>query len=212
MAVSEVKRKFSGLDRAEEAFLPYQTSIIDRPRFLREKTGLSASEIGTAMHVVMQHLDFQGQLTIQGIGSQVEAMLQKEILTLEDRQAIDIKAIAGLFNTPLGNRMLEAKAVLREIPFTLGLPGHLVHREIPSSGEEIVVVQGVIDCLLEEEDGLVLIDYKTNYVKDEADLVRITEEYQGQMNLYSLAVESSLKKKVKEKYLYLFSVGRDIKI
>lgn len=78
-----------------------------------------------------------------------------------------------------------------------------------SDGVE-VMVQGVIDCFFEDEDGYVLIDYKNSYINPdnrEASLTRIKTFYSKQLELYSEALEIIKGKPVKESYLYLFSEG-----
>ncbi|HHY38829.1 MAG TPA: helicase-exonuclease AddAB subunit AddA [Clostridia bacterium] len=74
---------------------------------------------------------------------------------------------------------------------------------------EIIVVQGVIDCLLVSDDGITLIDYKTDRVSAE-DISAVIEKYRVQLQLYSRAVERILCRPVTEKYLYFFSLGREI--
>jgi ATP-dependent helicase/nuclease subunit A len=68
---------------------------------------------------------------------------------------------------------------------------------------ETILVQGVVDCLVDEGDGLLLLDYKSDRIPaDQPGLA--ADRYRGQLNLYARAVESILRRKVKEKYIYLF--------
>ena len=69
---------------------------------------------------------------------------------------------------------------------------------------EAVVVQGKIDCWFEEDDGLVLIDYKNNKIGRYADENKIIEEYKSQIRLYREALEKATGKPVKEAWLYMF--------
>ena len=73
-------------------------------------------------------------------------------------------------------------------------------------GEETVLLQGIIDCFFEEADGIVLIDYKSDYMP-EGGADRIRERYKIQINYYAMALEKLTGKKVKEKYIYLFDNG-----
>lgn len=211
-AVSEVKRKFADFRQDDEALPLYSKAIYDRPAFLRKKKGLSPSEIGTATHIVMQHLDFNHTMSSADVKLQVEALVSSEILTPQQGEAVDLEAVRGFVSSPLGQRVLSAQKVRREIPFTLSLPASKVYEDVDPASKEMVVVQGVIDLLIEEADGLVLIDYKTNRVASVEALDDIAAEYAGQMSLYKMAIEKSLRKTVKEKFLYLFSVGKELKL
>ena len=73
-------------------------------------------------------------------------------------------------------------------------------------GEEIIV-QGVIDCYFEEDDGLVLIDYKNSYLQKGQDPSEIVDRYREQMRLYRRALEKAENKPVKESWIYLFRNG-----
>ena len=87
--------------------------------------------------------------------------------------------------------------------------------KIEVQGED-VLVQGVIDCCFEEPDGMVLLDYKTNYIDRKKSIdeekKRLVSMYKTQLDLYSDALEDALGKKVKEKYLYLFSLGSEVEV
>jgi ATP-dependent helicase/nuclease subunit A len=242
MAVTAAKRLFDLLPYEEDpAIIVGQTQDRSspgslRPLFLQAGQGLSAAERGRAMHLVMQHLDFQKSLTESGIRDQIAAMQLQELLTFEQAGSINVKSILGFLKSPLGERVLAAKEVRREIPFTLALPAHEVY---PSLEEELsggrskptpesvdgspfsgipaggsVVLQGMIDCLADEGDGLVIIDFKSDYVKpgDWQGLQQLAAFYRGQLNLYGRAAGVILNRPVKEKYLYFFSTGSAIQV
>lgn len=241
MAVTAAKRLFDLLPHEEDpAIMVGQTqarsSCSLRPLFLQTGQGLSAAERGRAMHLVMQHLDFQKSLTKSGIRDQIAALQLKELLTPEQAGSINIKSILSFLRSSLGKRILAAKDVRREIPFTLALPAYEVYpsleedlstgrsqpvlepvdgssfSEIPAG--ELVVLQGMIDCLADEGDGLVIIDFKSDYVKpgDWQELQQLTAFYRGQLNLYARAAAVILNRPVKEKYLYFFSAGSAIPV
>ena len=73
-------------------------------------------------------------------------------------------------------------------------------------------MQGVVDCFFEEDDGLVLVDYKTDRAQSEEDIERIKERYGIQLKYYAQALEKITGKRVKEKYLYLFSAGQAVAV
>lgn len=211
--VTELKRRFADLDSEETDSAPAHSSHLApgslRPHFLRRASGLSAAERGSVMHLFMQHLDFAGDLTLAGLKNLVSQMVQKELLALEQGAFVDLNGVTVFLASPLGRRVLQASEVRRELPFTMALPAWQVYSDIPDDFTETIIVQGVIDCLIDEGDGLVLIDYKTDAVA-ETDAQQAVSRYAGQLNLYTRAVETILQKPVKEKYLYFFSLGRAI--
>lgn len=210
-SVSEIKRMREQQDPYADNKL-VQTErryFLDRPAFLQKKK-LSPSEIGTAMHAVMQNLDLSSSTIDRDyVQAQVMTMVQKELITAEQANVIDFDAIVAFFTTPVGKRMQHAEHVHREVPFSFALQENEFFEQMDLK-EETILVQGVIDCLLEDEEGLVLIDYKTDTITgrfsngfEEAEPV-LRNRYKDQVALYSRAVEGIWKKELKEKYLYFF--------
>ncbi|MDD4168759.1 MAG: helicase-exonuclease AddAB subunit AddA [Desulfotomaculaceae bacterium] len=182
-----------------------------RPKFLQGELGLTAAEQGSAMHLVMQVLNLKNVTDAVAIKEQVEEMVERELLTSEQARSVPIEQIASFFNSHLGKRVVAGREVWRELPFTLALPVGRVYPGASAKSDEVVLVQGVIDCLVDEGDGLLLLDYKTDRIfKDQQEELALL--YGGQLNLYTIAVENIFKRRVKEKYLYLFSLGIDMKI
>ena len=72
---------------------------------------------------------------------------------------------------------------------------------------EKVILQGIIDAFIMEEEGIILVDYKTDRVKDGEEL---RNRYQKQIDLYSEALEQILGKKVRRRVLYSFSLGEEV--
>ncbi|MGG4459421.1 helicase-exonuclease AddAB subunit AddA [Brevibacillus porteri] len=210
-SVSELKRHAKVSKGGQPLTLP---SITEKPKFLSEQKSnrLTAAEKGTITHLVFQHLDLKRPLDEADIREQVMALAARRFLTDEQVQAVDVPQIARFFADPLGQRMKSAAVVHRELPFTLVLPAYEVEAELGEESNEQVVVQGVIDCLLEEQDGsLVLIDFKTDWMAKEATAVAIEEmkrRYEGQIRLYVRAIKQIIKPKGNvSSFLYLLSGG-----
>ncbi|HHW56836.1 MAG TPA: helicase-exonuclease AddAB subunit AddA [Clostridia bacterium] len=207
LSVTEVKRILNAEIVDEDTTSLFEREVLKTPIFLEKKKGLTAAEKGIAMHLVMQKLDLNKDLSLDGIKGQVKDMVDREILTGEQAKEVDIQKIEGFFKTSLGERMLSSKNVKREVPFHIKLSSREIYKDLPEEYEnEFIQVQGIIDCFFEEEDGLVLIDYKTDYVKEGKE-EEIKERYKVQIELYSKALENITGKKVKEKYIYLFFNG-----
>lgn len=187
------------------------TSIWRRPRFMEAKK-LTAAEKGTVVHAVMQNLSLEEKPTVEGIQSTLQEMLDKQTMTQEQRDVVDIAVILKFFETSVGKRMIQSQLVQREVPFSYGLPAEEVYSEADSSNRsETVLIQGVIDCLFEDELGLVLVDYKTDAVKGNTDS-EFQLRYEKQISLYARAVEHIWKRPVSGKYLYFFDGAKLIEM
>ena len=196
------------------------------------KRRAGSADIGIAYHRIMEFLDF----TIVMCGSSCEAddpeaqssrcgsRLSADIEYIKERadylasqnaldadayRAVDIDNIAAFFGSDIGRRAVEAAKrgnLKKEKPFTL---------RTERRGQEMLV-QGVIDCCFEEDDGMVLIDYKSVFIRPgrqhEAEIERIRREYRVQIELYAEALGKGTDKAVKEAYLYLFTTGEAIRM
>lgn len=208
LSVTEIKHKLQQHiqdQSAEKLFSPWQV-FEKRPKFLQEKQRLTAEELGSALHLVMKHLDLNACLTAENIREQTEQMVQKEIISTLQRDSIPYEKIALFFQSDLGQRIKSSPRVLREVPFTIMLPAAQVLGINDITGKEKVLVQGTIDCLFEEQDGYILLDYKTDRLA-KAGIEVLKERYILQLDLYARAVEAIMKKAVREKIIYSFAVG-----
>jgi ATP-dependent helicase/nuclease subunit A len=214
LSVTELKRRFAAEEQTEqEAASPFIQPMMARPAFLEPERGLDAARRGSVMHFVMQHLDFKRLASIDGslqneLKSQLSVMEAKEQLTSAEAEIVNVAAISTFFGTALGKRMLGAKSVRRETAFNIEIKCTEIYRDLPQNlyGSETMLLQGVIDCWFEADNGIVLLDYKTDYVPaGGAELIR--ERYWVQLDYYTRALEQISGKKVTEKYLYLFHSG-----
>ncbi|UFJ39809.1 helicase-exonuclease AddAB subunit AddA [Brevibacillus humidisoli] len=191
--------------------------ITQRPRFLTssEENGRSAgsarftsSEIGTIMHLVMQHVDMSGSLDETDLRGQLAELVARQYLTAEEAAQVDVARIAAFFQSKLGAIVRGARSLHRELPFTMAIPVGEIDPE-QAGADERVIVQGVIDCLVEGEDGrLILIDYKTDAIYgewSEAVSRQLANRYREQVGLYARAVKHVYQRPVDECYLYFFS-------
>lgn len=198
-SVTELNRA-AGQKGRSPAEIPPMRGLIDE----ETETGLSAAQIGSAMHTIMERIDFARALD-EGeayIRRAAEEMAEKGILTEEELASASAENIAAFFADPVGQRAARAEALHREKEF-------LLRRErqgVP------VIVQGIIDCWFTEEDGLVLIDYKNSRLNEEADEETVTGRYREQILLYREALEKAEERPVKETWLYLFRAKRFVPV
>lgn len=213
-SVSEIKRKREYEDEysGRAPVKPADGSILyRRPAFMMKK-GLTAAEKGTAMHTVMQHIPLSHVPSIEEAEQTVQRLYEKELLTEEQKDAIDIEEIVQFFHTEIGGQLIGAKWKDREIPFSLALPAKEIYPDAEEADDPLLV-QGIIDCLYETEDGLYLLDYKSDRIEGkfqhgfEGAAPILKKRYDTQIQLYTKAVEQIAKTKVKGCALYFFDGG-----
>ena len=216
ISVSDLKKKeFTYGDEVHDTVEVFKEKEVLKPKFLKEEKGLSAAERGTVIHYVMQRLNYDRVSTISEIKSQIEEMIFDNSLTEKEASAVWYKKIYNFFNGKLGERVLKAykedRLVSRELPFFTELSSVEYDPELNKEiyMDEKIRLQGIIDCFFEEEDGIVLLDYKTDYV-EEGKVDEIIERYKSQIKYYKDALEKIIGKRVKESYLYLFNIDKEI--
>ncbi|MEC5423665.1 helicase-exonuclease AddAB subunit AddA [Virgibacillus sp. C22-A2] len=207
--VTEIKRQHEMKDdySSDQIVAPFQAPIVKRPNFMQKEKKITSAEKGTAMHTVMQHLPMK-KLTSKEVEVHVEALVEKEMLTREEAEIINFKAIEKFYETDIASYMMEVSEVYQEVPFSLSLPASKVYASWSNPVDEQVLIQGVIDCVIPKDDGWIILDYKTDAIDEEVtDLVRkkLLQRYETQLNLYRHAIEQIWKQPVKETYLYFFA-------
>lgn len=197
----------SALD--EESFVPGHTQprepVFRRPKFLEDRK-LNATERGTVYHTVMQLLPLDRELDEPAIAAYISELGERRLLTHEQCRSVDPAVIASFFATGIGRRMVQAGPgfVHRETPFTYRLRAGDIYSELSSERmEEALIIQGIVDCLVDDEHGLTMIDYKTDSLRGKPAAER-AESYRKQIELYSRAVEEIWQRKLSGAYLFFF--------
>ncbi|MBR5756959.1 MAG: PD-(D/E)XK nuclease family protein, partial [Firmicutes bacterium] len=207
------KRKYSVSELAElerEGLEPLSVSAEDddeTPLFIaNSEHELSPAERGTAYHAVMEHLDFaEGKVGPENVRECIADLNGRHLLSDAQAKAVIPAKICAFFESDIGKRAMRADRLHKESPFVM----KHVYKDCT------VMVQGIIDCWFEEDDGLVLVDYKSNYVNPEdkeGSYEHLREMYLPQLKLYREALEKMSGEKVKEAVLYLFSSGETLRI
>ena len=172
---------------------PVVTARLRRPDFGRAERDLTGPERGVAAHLVMQHIDFNKTGSEADIAAEIARMEAMGFLDQRQARAVDPGDILAFFRSALGQRLLKADKVIREFRFSLLCPAELWYPQAPA-GEQ-VLLQGVVDCCLEEEGALTVIDFKTDGYME-------PERYAGQLQAYAAAMERIWKKPVREAKLW----------
>lgn len=214
-SVSELKKKnFEQIPVIDTEELFKEDICNIKPKFLQEERGLTGAEKGTAMHFVMQKVDLSRVNTVEEIKEQLKEFVDMELLSKEEYKVISPYKIKKFFVSKLGERMLRAynrgDRVYRELPFYTEIDVHRIDPDLPKEVEgDKVRLQGVIDSFFYEEDEVILLDYKTDYV-EQGNEEELINKYKMQIQYYKEALEKITKTKIKECYLYSFYLEKEI--
>ena len=177
------------------------------PTFAQDKK-LSGARRGTIVHLILSKIT--NEKNMDEVNNLIEKLLAKNTITEEEKSLIDMNIIKNYLNSELYNEILQAKEIYREIPFYLNINSG----EIYEKTNEPILVQGVIDIYyISKNDELVLVDYKTDYIKEkETGKEELTQKYKSQLDLYKRALEKALKRKVDKAYIYSTSLNECIEV
>ena len=182
------------------------------PEFISgEKLAKKGALKGTAVHRYLECFDFEVDEPAKEYESQLDIMLSSQKLTGDEAELLPEYEIKSFLSSELAARMKEAakKDLLKkEAAFVMAdSPSHFLEDKADDENDDMILVQGIIDVFFEEDDGIVLVDYKTDRIRTEKELV---DRYYKQMVLYSDALGRVYDKPVKEIILYSFALGRSI--
>jgi len=201
--VSELNKTASFADDCQESCLIEEAALdeADLPK-------LAANERGSIYHLLLEKINVSGCQSVDDVTDQIKAFTDQGILKTRDTEIIDSAAIVALFTSPLGQRMIAAPQVYREVPFTYALPAR--EQLDIAKEDDMLIVQGMIDAVFKEEDALVIIDYKTgSRGKSEQ---QILATYARQLAYYRRAIADIWQLPVKEAYLYMIDTQQIIAV
>ena len=161
-------------------------------------------DYGNAMHACMQYIDYAACGSEAAVRQEIERLVQQAFLTREQGNMVGAEKIAAFFQTELGRKLRSGAEVVREFKFSI-LEDAAAYD--PNLTGEQVLLQGVVDCALLEDDGITVLDFKTDYVTEQT-IASVVARYRPQVEAYAGAMERIYRKKVKKTVLYFFHMGR----
>ena len=207
MTATELKRAgFADPETDGAALLGARRRTFRMPDFREEDKPLTPTERGTATHRVLQYLRFTEAQTDDAVKAQIAALVRAGYLSERDARAVKVDSVRSLMQSPLGARLYDAElagTVRREFRFSLLFPAS---RLFGGDVTDEVLLQGVVDCWWEEDDGVVILDYKTDRIPKDAVPER-TEYYASQLRAYGEAMARITGKPVKERLLFFLHNG-----
>ena len=177
-----------------------------RPSFLSDT--VDGKEYGSAIHAALQYIRYENCGCAEEVKAEVQRLAEQGYLKPEQAEIVDCEAIAAFFATDVGRKLREGTPYLREFKFSILDDGS--HYGDGLEGEQ-VLLQGVVDCALLEEDGITVVDFKTDKVNEKTIADR-AEHYRPQVEAYGEALSRIYEMTVKRKLLYFFKLGSFVEL
>lgn len=194
VSVSDISKKGEGV------------KTLRRPEFMQEDGRISASERGTVIHSILQHANFK-KLS-EDASSEIIAIADKGFITKSQRDIVDEKLISRFTDSELFRHIISSSYVQRERKFLMKISDlDLPFDELRKYDNTDSMIQGIIDLYYKDNDGLVLVDYKTDNVSDMSQLV---SKYSMQLSLYKAALEKIENETVTKTVIFSLRLGRSV--
>ena len=207
LTATQLKGRALDEEAAEEAPRPARSLSFGRPRFAAEEMGLTAAQRGTALHQVLQYIDFERSETVEGVRAEISRLVEGQYITPQQGEVVDPAPIAAFFRSDLGQELLSSVSLRREFKFSILEPAS---RYYPQAGEgEQVLFQGVVDCYYETLEGITVVDFKTDRVTKRTVAER-AEHYRPQLEAYSRALAEITGKQVIRRVLWFFALNQSV--
>lgn len=163
---------------------------------------VSPVDRGNAMHAVMQFIQFDCCHNSYEVKSEINRLVEQSYLSEEQASAVSVEQIVAFFATDEGKHLCVAKEVIREFKFSI-----LMDQDDNNSGDDDkILLQGVVDCAVISDEGIDIIDFKTDCITKEK-LHSATEMYRVQLQTYAKALSKIYKKPVRSAKLYFFQLN-----
>ena len=190
----------------------YIDSDFGQPQFMDNNQRLSATEVGTATHLVFQKLDVKkGKVDLTAVKQTIaDLKAQGLIASSALAAAINADGVAKFYTTELGRRILKSPdRLVREQPFSMLMNGRDIFTGL-SDEDGPILIHGIIDGYLIEDNGITLFDYKTDHLRpgNQKGLKALINKYEGQVNVYARALTSQTGLPVTKRYLYFVQTGQ----
>ncbi len=215
-----VSRLYPGVLDEDDTQTPTAPMLVT-PRFLEGEVKSSGAQRGTATHVFMQFCDFDNVVN-NGVDAEIDRLIKKRFIPEGYANMIRRDTLKVFFSSPLFSQMRKSPSLNRETRFNICLPASSFTEDSELKATlagDSVLVQGVMDCFFEDENGeVVIVDYKTDTFTEEQkkDIVlceqKLRERHGTQLGYYRLACRQLLGKDPKKSVIWSFDLGKEVEI
>lgn len=177
--------------------------VLRVPNFDEEKE-LSAAQRGTAIHTFMQFADYKAAKENRSL--EVERLVSQGFITQKQADVIDFSKINAFFESSIAEAIFSADKIYREFRFMMPSKARDIFG-VESDAE--IMVQGIADCIIKKGDEFIILDYKSDAVRD---ISVLKDRYQKQLSLYREAIGSLFEAKKVRSVIYSFTLSDFIEV
>jgi ATP-dependent helicase/nuclease subunit A len=191
------------------------------PAFIEGSAADESAKRGIATHYFLQFCELERFKKI-GAKEELAELLRLGFISKRDAERVRLSEIKRFAESRLFADMLSAKSLYRELRFNIHVPCKYFTEDelrLQGVGDETVLVQGVIDCVVEMPDGtLCVYDYKTDRLSaEELDCReraerKMEKRHRRQLEYYALAVEEIFGKKPSRVEVYSLHFGDTLSV
>jgi ATP-dependent helicase/nuclease subunit A len=156
--------------------------------------------VGNAIHSAMQYIRYEACESEAAVSEEIRRLVRVGFLTEEQGRIVNCGQIASFFDSELGRKLRSGVTHVREFKFSILDPGEQYGEGL--EGEK-VLLQGVVDCAILEEDGITVLDFKTDTVRSD-DLNGLLDRYRSQVCAYADALKRIYDMPIKDILIYFF--------
>jgi ATP-dependent helicase/nuclease subunit A len=183
--------------------LPAMAEYLQPPAFARSTAEPDGRVVGHALHCFLEHADLANLAVPAAVRGQLERLVSAGRISAEQAGLVPVEDVGWFAGTELGRLLAEhAGRLRRELPFVCAWP----------VGGEVTILRGVIDCLVETQAGLIIVDYKTDRVSDPAALAERAAKYTTQLQIYAAVAARILDRPVSRALLVFLRPRRLIEV
>lgn len=203
--LSEISLKYTASGLSHSDVEKYLAS--DNPAFMG-KDELTPAQKGTVVHKFMEKCDMIK--AGESVKEELDRLVAEQCFTQAEANAVNTDKLETFFNSDVFKRIMSAEKFMREKEFTMSVPAYFALNDIPETAKsEKVIIQGVIDGVIVNKDTAEIIDYKTDKVSTEKELI---DRYSQQMRIYKNAVSECFGIEKIKVTLYSFGLSKEISV
>lgn len=177
------------------------------PKFLSEDEKISSSEKGTVLHLLLQKINLREDYNLGKLEQLKLELIKNNIISEKQGSSINLNRILEFLKTDFAKRIKKAKKIEKEKMFCTKVLAKEIFKE---ATEETILVQGIMDLFfIDENNKLILVDYKTDYVEKGKEET-LVQKYKKQLDIYAKALAEALEKNVDEVYIYSLYLNKEI--
>lgn len=200
-------QKVTASELTHKSSVNYAEVELPTPRFLSDSP-LTAAERGTAMHTFMQYCDFAAAK--QDVKAEAERLVSSGRLTRNQADSLNLPKLSAFLSSDIVSLALASGEYYKEYRFTVNIPAYMVDENISfEASNHSVILQGAVDLAIIDNDGIIIVDYKTDRVKS-MDVLK--SRYEKQLNLYKAALEQTTGKPVKKSLIYSINLSESLEV